>query len=103
MTRDELIENVGEAVVYDLSDRRGFRHLIDDLDAEVLADIRGTVGAAALAVIVEWLEGEAKARRDLAAEMLHHTVGQVSDVYFAEVEASNAIRRLITMLKEPAP
>ena len=98
MTRDELIENVGEAVVYDLSDRRGFRHLIDDLDAEVLADIRGTVGAAALAVIVEWLEGEATQANELINNP-HRNQDFTTNIGLAAT--AREILRLIAMLKEP--
>ena len=51
-TADE--ERVGAAVLAELSDRKGFRHLLGDIDDEVMGEIRGSVGRAAIAAMSSW-------------------------------------------------
>lgn len=49
---DKLIESVADAVLDDLGNRKSFRHVIDNLDGDILADIIDCVGrAATLAVL----------------------------------------------------
>lgn len=48
MAEDKAIEAAAEAIIDDLTDRKGFRGLIDNLDEEVLTELRDSVASAAV-------------------------------------------------------
>lgn len=48
MSEPDMIERVAAAVLSDLLDRRGIRHAFDDIDDDVMAEIRQAIGRAAI-------------------------------------------------------
>lgn len=55
----EDVKRVADELIDELTNRKGFRHIIDNLDDEVLNDVRECLGRAAiLAFLAELTQGE---------------------------------------------
>lgn len=68
MKVDELANATGQAILDNLLDRRGIKQALREIDADVMDELRQTIGAIALAAVIPAIQAEALERAAVVAK-----------------------------------
>jgi hypothetical protein len=68
MKVEELASVTGQAILDNLLDRRGIKQALYEIDADVMDELRQTIGEIALAAVIPEIQAEALERAAVVAE-----------------------------------
>jgi hypothetical protein len=101
----ELANVTGQAILDNLLDRRGIKQALQEIDTDVMDELRQTIGEIALAAVIPAIQAEALERAAVTAEAfpLRTHGGLATTPHAAAEQAADEIAAAIRAMKEPTP
>jgi hypothetical protein len=101
----ELANVTGQAILDNLLDRRGIKQALQEIDTDVMDELRQTIGEIALAAVIPAIQAEALEWAAVTAEAfpLRTHGGLATDPYASAEQAADENAAAIRAMKEPTP